>query len=56
MSAYFKGIGTLLPFFLLFFRNDVKAEDFGIILALINSKPQLEHLPLTIALALASRT
>jgi hypothetical protein len=46
----------LLPLFLLFFLSNVKADDFGIMLALINSKPHLEHFPLMIALPLASLT
>jgi hypothetical protein len=32
------------------------ADDFGIIFALINSQPHLEHFPLMIALLLASLT
>jgi hypothetical protein len=32
------------------------ADDLGIIFALINSQPHLEHFPLIIALLLASRT
>jgi hypothetical protein len=44
----------LLTFLILLFLIDVKADDFGAILALINSKPQLEHFPLIMALPLAS--
>jgi hypothetical protein len=45
-----------LSLFLLFFLSNVKADDFGIILALINSEPHREHFPLMIALPLASLT
>ena len=44
----------LLTLLILLFLIDVKADDFGAILALINSKPQLEHFPLIMALPLAS--
>jgi hypothetical protein len=46
----------LLALFLLFFVSNVKADDFRIMLALIKSKPHLEHFPLMITLPLASLT
>jgi hypothetical protein len=47
-------MGILLTLLILLFLIDVKADDFGAIFALINSKPQLEHFPLMMALPLAS--
>jgi hypothetical protein len=46
----------LLNLLLFLFLIDVKADDFGVILALINSKPQLEHFPLIMALPVATLT
>lgn len=47
-------MGILLTLLVLLFLIVVKADDFGAKLALINSKPQLEHFPLIMALPLAS--
>lgn len=47
----------LLPLLLLlFFLINDKADDFGIMLTLIKSKPHLEHFPLIMALPLTSLT